>query len=111
MIGAPPTFVQHDLFGGKGAVSIWNMLARRSAPPFSAALWCELEPHGSVGPHRQQRDPEIIICIAGEGQARVEDVVHDLSAGALVYLPQGAVLALINSGDVPLRYIIVKAML
>jgi len=108
---APPSFVQSNLFGGQGSVSIWNMLQDRKAPPFSAALWCELEPHGSVGPHRQQRDPEVVICLGGEGLARVDDQTHSLEAGVMVYLPHGSTLALINSGDQPLAYLIIKASL
>ena len=57
--------------------------------PFSAALWCELAAHGSVGPHRQQRDPEIIVCISGVGQARIDDKVHAFHVGVLLYLPLG----------------------
>ena len=41
------------LFGGKGAVTVWNLLGRTPAPPFTAVLSCELDPGGSVGRHRQ----------------------------------------------------------
>lgn len=106
---AGPAFARSDLFGGTGTVHIWDLLAGRPAPPFSAALWCELEPGGIVGAHQQQRDPEIVICLAGTGRALVNDRPQDLAPGALVHLPLGSVLRLENSGDEPLRYLIIKA--
>lgn len=98
-----------DLFGGQGAVYVWNLLP---APldPFSAVLGCELEPGGSVGRHVQQRDPEIVVCIEGDGVATVGDVEHAMFPGSAVGLPHGQTLAIRNaSAEVPLRYLIIKA--
>lgn len=103
-----PPFVQHALFGGRGAVRIWDLLGGE-APPFSAALWCALDPHGVVGAHRQQRDPELIIGLAGEGRALVDGVAHPLTAGSAVSLPFGSLLQIENLTDAPLQYLIVKA--
>ena len=76
----PPSFTQRDLFGGQGAVDIWNLRASAS-PPFSASLWCSLEPNGFVGRHRQQDDPEIVICLSGEGIATIGKTDHHLQRG------------------------------
>ena len=103
------SFSQKDLFGGKGEVQIWNLLAGRNMPPFSATLWCELEPKGNVGRHRQQRDPEIIICVSGEGEATVGKYTHSLGKGTFLYVPFGTPLSLKNNGDEPLCYLIIKA--
>lgn len=102
-------FRRADLFGGQGEVRIWDLLAGAQAPPFSTALWCELDPNGSVGAHVQQRDPEIIVGISGTGRAHVNDAPHALGVGDLVYLPHGSTLRLENLGDAPLRYLIIKA--
>lgn len=104
-----PPFRRADLFGGQGTVQIWDLLAGRGAPPFSAALWCELDGRGVVGAHRQQRDPEVVICVEGCGEAQVDGVPHPLAPGALVYLPHGSTLRLENQSDTPLRYLIIKA--
>lgn len=99
-----------DLFGGAGAVRIWNLLGAGHAPPFSAVLRCELAPGGSVGPHRQQRDPELIVCLDGDGTITVDGQSAPFSAGRLAYLPLGGVLSLQNRSEAaPLRYLIVKA--
>ncbi len=101
--------IRHDLFGGRGAVKVYN-LARAPIPPFTAALWCELEPGGSVGRHRQENFPEIVIGIEGDGEATVGDRAFALGPGAVVHLPLGSVLSLRNNDEhAPLRYLIIKA--
>ncbi len=102
-------FTRKDLFGGKGTVNIWNLMGSQNAPPFSAVLWCELAPKGIVGLHRQQDDPEIVICVEGNGKAKADGVEHDLQPGSMVHLPHGAALAIKNLAASPLRYLIIKA--
>lgn len=109
MTGSRPPFIRADLFGGRGTVRIWDLLASAAAPPFSAVLQCELAPGGTVGAHRQQDDPEIVIGLEGVGEARVDGQPQPLNAGDLVYLPHGSLLELANLGDAPLRYLIIKA--
>ena len=100
---------REGLFGGTGAVFVWDLLPG-PPEPFSAVLGCELEPGGSVGKHSQQRDPEIVICIEGEGVAEVSGTEHVLRTGVAVALPHGEPLALRNSSsEHPLRYLIIKA--
>jgi quercetin dioxygenase-like cupin family protein len=98
------------LFGGHGTVKVWDLLGSRKAPPFSAVLHCELEASGSVGAHQQLHDPEIIVGIAGQGQALVNGEAQALSAHAVIHLPLGSVLAIENlSATEPLVYLIIKA--
>jgi len=98
-----------DLFGGVGVVQVWSLL-RGPAPPFTAVLACELDPGGRVGRHVQQEFPEIVVGIAGDGEATVGGARHRLAAGDLVYLPLGEVLELKNlSAEAPLQYLIIKA--
>jgi quercetin dioxygenase-like cupin family protein len=102
--------LRRALFGGNGTVAVWDLLGAGAAPPFSAVLSCELEPGGSVGVHRQQRDPEIVIGLAGRGEAEVDGAPHRLAPGDVVYLPFGALLAIRNlSSEESLGYLIVKA--
>lgn len=102
--------VRENLFGGKGAVQIWNCLSSQPTDPFKAALWCALEPGGFVGRHRQVEFPEIVLCVGGTGRAVVDDIPHSLEKGVLVYLPLGSTLSLHNESDkLPLEYVILKA--
>lgn len=104
-----PASVHTNLFGGVGQVRVESLLHGASAP-FTAALSCELAPGGSVGAHKQQDDPELIIGVSGEGEARVNGSAHPLAASKAVYLPLGAALEIVNRSDrEPLRYLIVKA--
>ncbi|MFT4978356.1 MAG: quercetin dioxygenase-like cupin family protein [Myxococcota bacterium] len=105
-----PSSSQSDLFGGQGTVRVWDLLSGASPPPFSAVLRCELAPGASVGPHTQQRDPELVICLEGEGTISVNKQSAPFTPGRLAYLPHGSILAIDNSAsDVPLRYFIIKA--
>lgn len=98
------------LFGGEGAVTVWDLLGRMSASPFVAVLSCELDPAGSVGRHVQEHYPEIVIGLEGDGEASVNGELRPLTPGQVVHLPLGAVLAITNrSKDEPLRYLIIKA--
>lgn len=104
-----PADVREALFGGEGAVKVWNLLGRQRAAPFTAVLSCELDPNGSVGEHVQQADPEIVLGVEGEGEAAVNGEWHPLRPGDVVFLPLGSTLQIRNRADVPLRYLIIKA--
>lgn len=102
---------REGLFGGTGAVKVWNIMGKLAMRPFSAVLACELEPGASVGAHAQQRDPEIVIVLSGEGEAVVDGVTSSLTPGVVVHVPFQKRLALRNgSSTEPLRYLIVKAV-
>lgn len=98
-----------QLFGGEGTVTTWSRLPA-SAAPFSAAIWCELSPGGRVGAHRQQRDPEILLAIEGQGEVDVGRTAHSFTRGDVVYVPAGEVLQIRNlRSDAPMVYTIIKA--
>jgi quercetin dioxygenase-like cupin family protein len=101
--------IRKDLFGGNGAVQIWNCLSSNSTNPFKAALWCALEPGGFVGRHRQVEFPEVVLCVGGTGRAMVDDNPQPLEKGVLVYLPLGSTLSIHNESDkLSLEYVIIK---
>ena len=98
------------LFGGVGAVRVWELLPDEATAPFTAALACELDAGGSVGAPAQSHDAEIVVCVEGRGTATVGSVAQELSPGAVVFVPLGKTLSLRNdSRDAPLRYLIIKA--
>jgi uncharacterized cupin superfamily protein len=107
---ARPHDRRERLFGGRGAVLVWNLGDAAPNPPFAAILACELEGGGSVGTHLQQEFAEVVIVVEGEGVARVGGSSLPIQSGAVVQLPLGQTLALENaSAEHPLRYLIIKA--
>ncbi|MBC8067454.1 MAG: hypothetical protein IAG13_03895 [Deltaproteobacteria bacterium] len=109
-IGRGEPSVRDNLFGGAGTVLVWDLLGARSAAPFTAVLACELSEAGSVGRHSQQRDAEIVIGLTGCGEAKVDGRALPFGPGAVIHLPLGAALELVNERtDAPLRYLIIKA--
>lgn len=98
------------LFGGTGAVLVWDLMPRPVLRPFTAVLACELAPGGCVGTHVQEHDAEIVVVTEGEGTAELDGVAHPISTGAVLALPLGSTLSLANgSSEEPLRYLIIKA--
>lgn len=109
-IGRGEPDVRENLFGGSGTCLVWNLLGATPAPPFTSVLSCELSEGGSVGRHTQQRDAEIVIGLTGCGEARVNGKAIAFGPGAVVHLPFGASLELVNErNDAPLTYLIIKA--
>jgi quercetin dioxygenase-like cupin family protein len=101
--------VRSNLFGGTGDVSVCSLLDGEGSP-FTAVLWCELTPGGSVGRHVQQEFPEIVVGIEGDGAASVDGAPRPLGPGDVVHLPLGSVLSIENrSSERVLTYLIVKA--
>jgi quercetin dioxygenase-like cupin family protein len=104
-----PHDTRQALFGGVGAVRVWNLVAN-PLPPFAAVLACELEAGSSVGAHVQAYFPELVIAISGDGEVHVDGASRAFTSGAVIELPLGAELAIRNrSVENPLRYLIVKA--
>ncbi len=109
-IGHGPPYVRESLFGGCGRVLVWNLLGRRAAPPFTAVLSCVLEENGRVGRHVQHEYDELVVGLTGHGEARVDGKAQPFGPGAVVYLPLGSALELVNEApDKELRYLIIKA--
>lgn len=106
--GSP--IVRENIFGGSGTVLIWDLLGSQKAAPVTAVLSCELAEGGRVGRHVQQRDAEIVIGVSGCGEAKLDGKSIPFGPGAVVYLPLGSNLELVNErDDAPLCYLIVKA--
>lgn len=109
-IGRGEPDVRENLFGGTGTCLVWNLLGATPAPPFTTVLSCELSEGGSVGRHVQQRDAEIVVGLSGCGEARVNGKPIPFGPGAVVHLPFGAALELVNERtDATLTYLIIKA--
>jgi quercetin dioxygenase-like cupin family protein len=100
--------IRRELFGGTGEVRVWDLGA--TTPPFTAVLYCELDPGGRVGAHVQQSDHEVVIVVAGEAVLYVDGAPKACREGDAVAVPLGARLEIDNaSAEAPVRYVIVKA--
>ncbi len=100
--------VRTNLFGGEGAVRVWDLGGQVGA--ISAVLFCELEALGRVGKHVQQRDDEVVVVVEGEGVVYVDGAAHACVKGSAVPLAFGQTLEIDNaSGEQVLRYLIIKA--
>ena len=82
----------------------------------------ELAPGGSVGLHVTHRREELVVVLAGEGELLLPESsdgeeagsggrVLALSAGRAVYVPPETPHDIHNTGDAPLRYIYIVALL
>ncbi|MFO0663648.1 MAG: cupin domain-containing protein [Polyangiaceae bacterium] len=100
--------VRKALFGGSGEVRVW-MLLGPVVPPFDCALACELSVGGSVGKHIQETCAEVLVFVEGEGEVTVADMTGMMRPSATVVVPQGETLSIRNTGNIPLRYLIIKA--
>ncbi|HEX6764009.1 MAG TPA: cupin domain-containing protein [Polyangiaceae bacterium] len=99
---------RRELFGGTGTVRVWDL--GPTPPPFTAALFCQLDPGGQVGEHVQATDQEIIVVVAGEAVLYVDGRPRGCVPGDAVGLPLGSTLAIDNASSTePVRYVIVKA--
>ena len=108
--GAFPKWVKTDLFGGRGEVSVQDLLGSVAMPPFAAILACELAPSGKVGAHHQTGADEIVICIGGSGTISVDGQPKPFVPGVVAYLALGQLLAIENGSESEkLRYFIIKA--
>lgn len=102
--------VQTGIFGGSGAISVWNLPGRQPAASFTAGIACELGSGGEVGHHAQQRDAELLIGLDGMGVVTVAGMATGFGPGAVVHVRRGTSIAVRNADDaVPLRHLIVKA--
>lgn len=100
--------IRRELFGGTGEVRVWDLGA--ATPPFTAVLYCELDPGGRVGAHVQQSDHEVVIVVSGEAVVYVDGAARGCAEGDAVAVPLGARLEIDNaSAQAPVRYVIVKA--
>ena len=68
----------------------------------------EVLPAGaSVGRHHHLETEEVYYLLAGRGRMTVGRETREVGAGDAVYIPRGAMHALENTGDEPIRLLLV----
>lgn len=105
-----PVVTRQDLFKGQGKVHVHHLGGAHDISPFTAVLACELDPQATVGAHLQPHYDELIMVINGIGTASINKQDYSLTAGTVLYLKQGSILAIHNHhAEERLCYWIVKA--
>ena len=66
-----------------------------------------LPPGHAVTPHHHRETEEIYYVLEGSGEMTVGDETSPVAAGDAVYIPRGSVHTLRNTGEVPMRIVLV----
>ncbi len=82
-------------------------IAKRIAAVYDTTL----PPGKSIPPHYHPDFEEIYYVLSGYGIMTIGDEQKEISRGDVVYIPAISVHALVNTGNVPLRFITVTVNL
>ncbi|HEY0099741.1 MAG TPA: cupin domain-containing protein, partial [Pyrinomonadaceae bacterium] len=66
-----------------------------------------LPPGASVGRHHHLQTEEVYYLLEGRGRMTVAGESREVAAGDAVFIPRGATHTLANTGDAPLRLLLV----
>lgn len=100
---------EYDLHGGHGPVTMqWHFFGQ-SRLPVAVQTW-EFEPGGSEGWHAHSGGgelEELYLVLEGSGRMHVGDQTYDIGPGDSVLAHPGVGHDLLNTGDGPLRILII----
>lgn len=103
------TAFDYRLHGGDGLTRIQWYFLDRSQLPVAVQMW-ELPPGGTEGMHAHPAEEpleELYVVLEGKAAMRLDDEVCDLGPGDAVLAPVGSDHDLRNTGDAPLKLLIV----
>lgn len=100
----------HALHGGSGSMTVQWHFFDECRLPVAVQTWT-LPPGASEGMHTHDPDneplDELYLVVSGTGLMHVNDEVYDINSGDSVLTPAGASHDLVNTGDDPLRVVVV----
>lgn len=100
---------EYELHGGAPMRMQWHFYGR-SELPVAVQTW-ELPPGGFEGMHAHTENDipleEMYVVIAGTGRLQVDSTTYDVAAGDAVLAPVGSEHDLRNTGDIPLKVLVV----
>lgn len=99
----------YDLHGGHGPVTMQWHFFEQSRLPVAVQTW-EFEPGGSEGWHAHAGEgelEELYLVLDGTGRMQVGDQTYDIGPGDSVLAAAGVGHDLLNTGDAPLRILII----
>lgn len=96
------------LHGGEGRTTIKHYFVKESSLPVSVQMWT-LEPGASEGMHTHHDPPleELYLVSSGTATLTLDGEVHQLGPGDAMLSPAGTDHNLVNTGEDPLRVIVV----
>jgi mannose-6-phosphate isomerase-like protein (cupin superfamily) len=106
---AGETAFEHDMHDGALPMQVQWYFLDRSRLPVAVHLW-ELPAGGAEGLHAHGEDDpleELYLVVEGTARMRVDDERHDLGPGDAVLAPPGSRHDLTNTGDTPLKVVVV----
>ena len=102
-----PTEV-HGLFGGEGKFLRLPLYSDSDAPPFTVIAETEMAPGARAGLHIQPDQQEFLYVLAGHGHFTIDGETSPVKPGDAILARAGANFGLANTGQGPLRYLVVK---
>lgn len=96
------------LHGGEGRTTIKHYFVKESSLPVSVQMWT-LEPGASEGMHTHHDPPleELYLVSSGTATLTLDGEGHQLGPGDAMLSPAGTDHNLVNTGEDPLRVIVV----
>ena len=84
------------------------LIDRTTAPVNQCSLAEETLPPGrSVTPHHHEVLEEVYYLLSGRGRMRIGEEEREVGAGDAIYIPRGARHTLSNTGEEPMRILLV----
>lgn len=100
---------EYELHGGQGPVTMqWHFFEQTNLP-VAVQTW-ELPPGGSEGRHAHSDEgalEELYLVLDGTGRMNVGDETYDIGPGDSVLAKVGVEHDLLNTGDSPLRVLMI----
>lgn len=78
------------------------------AKNIAAVYDTSLSPEEKIPPHFHPEFEELYYILSGYGNITIEDENQEVSRGDVVYIPQHALHTLVNTAEVPLRFVTVS---
>ena len=70
-----------------------------------------IEPGASIGEHAHQGEEEVYVIVSGRGVMRIDGVDTPVAEGDVCLTRSGHSHSLVNSGDAPMRFLVLHAKL
>ena len=91
------------------AEQIQNGLELKEIAKNIAAIYdTYLSPGESIQPHLHPDLEELYYILSGYGNITIGEEKQEISRGDVVYIPQKALHTLVNTGEVPLRFVTIS---
>jgi mannose-6-phosphate isomerase-like protein (cupin superfamily) len=95
---------------GRGTVSTTRVVSSSQQSAFEFIDLTEMPPGSSIGMHTHGNDEEAYVIVSGTGEMTVDGHTFQVGAGDVIVNAAGGTHGLVNTGDVPLRMVVLDAL-